>query len=86
MVKIIDALRRLFDPSILSPLLVAIGLLVLCGIFNILYVMFHSPREFIAVISRIGAIPSNNLQSLTELIMALTGYSMINMEYFITPL
>lgn len=77
MAKVAELLNRLLSPDFIAPLAIAAALLLLSGIFNILYTMLHDPDQFLAAMSRIGPVPSQSLQNLTELILVFTGYAMI---------
>jgi uncharacterized membrane protein YidH (DUF202 family) len=39
--------------------------------------MLHDPGQFLAAMSRIGPVPSQSLQNLTELVLVFLGYAMI---------
>lgn len=70
-------MERLLRPELLAPLAVAAALLLLSGLFNILYTMSHDPSQFLAAMSRIGPVPSQNLQNVTELVLVFLGYAMM---------
>ncbi len=76
-------IAKILAPETLAPLIVAASLFLLCGIFNILYVMLHSPEEFMAVTSRIGPVPSRSYQNFIELAISLVGYLMIVAGYYL---
>jgi len=70
-------LEKILDPTVLSPLLIAAGLVFLCGLNNILYTLAHNPEDFLKASSRIGPVPSRSLQNFSELVISLMGYLMI---------
>lgn len=76
-------IAKLLNPTILAPLIVAASLLLLCGIFNILYTMIHSPEEFIAVTSNIGPVASRSYQNFIELAISFVGYLMVVAGYYL---
>jgi len=71
------ALRRLLEPALFAPLLVIGGLLLLSGLFNVLYTCLHDAGECAAVHAHIGPVRSLSLQNSTELLLSLLGYAMI---------
>lgn len=75
--KVVEAVERLLRPELLAPLAVAAALFLLSGLFNILYTMSHDPSQFLAAMSRIGPVPSHNLQNVTELVLVFLGYAMM---------
>jgi len=75
--KVAEAVGKLLKPELLAPLAVTAALLLLSGVFNILYTMSHDPSQFLAVMSRIGPVPSQSLQNATELMLVFFGYAMI---------
>jgi len=75
-IRVVEAARKLLKPELLAPLAVMVALLLLSGVFNILYVLSHDPSQFLAAMSRIGPVPSQSLQNATELFLAFFGYAM----------
>jgi len=76
-VKVTELVNRVLSPEFIAPLAIAAALLFLSGVFNILYTMLHDPGQFLAAMSRIGPVPSQSLQNLTELVLVFLGYAMI---------
>ncbi|MEM1508901.1 MAG: hypothetical protein QXY49_04010 [Thermofilaceae archaeon] len=76
-------ITKILDPIILAPLIIAASLFLLCGVFNILYTMIHSPEEFIAVTSIIGPVASRSYQNFIELTISFVGYLMVVAGYYL---
>jgi len=55
--KVTELLNRALSPEFIAPLAIAVALLLLSGIFNILYTMLHDPSQFFSrhVEDRTGA-------------------------------
>lgn len=77
MVSLREALNRVLSPGFYAPLMVAAVLVILCGLFNVLYTAVNSPQEFLAASSRIGPTPSRSIQNISELLISLMSYSMM---------
>jgi len=73
----VPALRRLLEPAVFAPLLVIGGLLLLSGLFNVLYTCLHDAGECAAVHAHIGPVRGLSLQNSTELLLSFLGYTMI---------
>lgn len=77
MARAAELLDKLLKPELLAPLAVAVALVLLSGLFNLLYTLLHEPGQFLAASSTVGPVRSENLQNLTELMLVFTGYAMI---------
>mgnify|MGYP001772971522 CR=1 FL=1 len=77
MPKFAESLRKVLEPSVLAPIAVSAALLLLSGVFNVLYTCLHDAQQCSAAHSRIGPVPSSSLQNTTEAILSFTGYAMV---------
>jgi len=69
--------RRVLEPELLAPLVVAAALFILSGVFNVLYTCLHDAEQCAAVHSRVGPVPSDSLQNTTEIILSFMAYAMM---------
>lgn len=77
MVRPLELLRKLLEPTTLAPLAVLSAFFLLSGVFNIAYTCLHDVDQCAAVHSRIGPVPGTSLQNTTELILSFMGYAMM---------
>lgn len=77
MLRPLELVKRILEPTILGPLAVMLALFLLSGVFNVVYTCLHDVNQCAAAHSRIGPVPGTSLQNTTELILSFMGYAMM---------
>lgn len=83
MSRVLRYLERLLEPKVLSWLAVVAGLVLLAGIFNILYTIAHDPTAYVTIHQRLGPVPGESYQNFMELFTVLLGYGVITLGLYI---